>query len=229
MTNEEKQLSEQESLKVITEMIGKVKESYHNTGISLLLWGSCVFIASFITFLQIQYSFNIPFDIWFIVLFAIIPQVIISIKESKQRKFKSYDDVTMGILWLTYAITVFGLVAYQNIVPGATDKFIHKEGWMLLQKWIDGTKPDEVIKPFALSVTSMFLLVYAFPTLVTGVIKKFMPMIIGSIITYLLFVVSLYTSFKYDMICSAIAALVCWFIPGIILRKRYLEKKRGNV
>jgi hypothetical protein len=31
------------------------------------------------------------------------------------------------------------------------------------------------------------------------------------------------------MLLGAIAAIVCWFIPGIILRKKYLAQKKFNV
>ena len=36
---EENKLSENESLKLITEMIGKAKSSYHSNGTSAIMWG----------------------------------------------------------------------------------------------------------------------------------------------------------------------------------------------
>lgn len=226
---EEKELTEQESLRLITEMIQKAKKSYYDTGISPLLWGSAVFIASFVTYLRLQFDFTVPFDIWLIVLFAIIPQIVISVRESKFRKFRSHTDIAIDAIWITYALTLFGLSAYHNIVPAATAKFIHAEGWEMIKHTLNNSKPDEVLMPFTPSPVSIYLLIYAFPTLATGIIKQFKPMTIGGIITYGLFIVSCYTETKYDMLLSAITALVCWFIPGIILRKRYLKQKEVNV
>ena len=229
MVNEEHPLSEKESLRLITEMIQKAKESYYDTGISPLLWGSAVFIASLGTYLQQEFNYQLPFDIWLIVLLAIIPQIFISIRESKFQKFRSYNDLAVDAIWLVYATTLFALIFYQNIVPAATARLINAEGWQLMKHTINGNIPDQPIQPFAPSVTSIFLLVYAFPTLATGLIKQFKPMTVGAIITYGLFIVSCFVESKYDMLLSAMTALLCWFIPGIILRKRYLKQKEVNV
>ncbi len=229
MSSEEHELSEQESLKLITEMIQKAKKSYYDTGISALLWGSAVCIAALGTYLQEEFSFKLPFDIWLIVLFAIIPQIVISIRESKFQKFRSHSDVAVDAVWIVYAATLLGLMIYQNIVPAATERLITAEGWQMVKHTINNSKADEPVWPFAPSITSIFLLVYAFPTLATGLIKQFKPMIIGAIITYGLFIVSCFTETKYDMLLAAVAALACWFIPGMILRKMYLKQKKGDV
>jgi hypothetical protein len=229
MNNEEHQLSEQESLQLITEMIQKAKKSYHETGISALLWGTAVFIASFTNYVQLELDKQLPFDIWLIVLFAIIPQVVINIRESKFRKFRSHTDVAVDAVWIVYAVTLFGLILYQNVVPGVTIKLVHAEGWQMVKHSLNNGVPDEPLRPFAPSFTSILILIYALPTLATGIIKQFRPMMIGAIITYGLFIVSCFTENKYDMLLSALTALVCWFIPGIVLRKRYLKQRKGNV
>ncbi len=229
MAKEEQQLTEQESLRLITDMIQKAKKSYYDTGISPLLWGSAVFIASFVSYLQQEFDYKLPFDIWLIVSFAIIPQIVINIRESKFRKFRSHNDVAVDAIWIVYAATLFGLIIYQNVVPAVTVKLINAEGWQMMKHSIINSSVDEPLRPFAPSITSIFILVYAFPTLATGVIKQFRPMIVGAVITYGLFIISCFTENKYDMLLSAITALVCWFIPGIILRKSYLKQKKGNV
>lgn len=229
MSTPDKPMSEQESLQLITDMIQKAKASYYETGISPLLWGSAVFVAAMLTFLQEQFQFKLPFDIWLIVLFAIIPQVIISMKESKQRKFRSHSDIAVDAVWLTYAITLFGLVAYENIVPAVTNKLLQAEGWQLVRHFTNASKPDEILTPFSLSMTSIYMLIYAFPTLITGIVKQFKPMLWGAIVSYGFFIISLFTVFKYDMLLAAATALACWFIPGIILRKKCLKQKGANV
>lgn len=226
-SNEE--LSEQDSLKLITDMIQKVKYSYHETGISSLLWGSTIFIASFVTFLQIQYRFEMPFSIWWIALIAIIPQVIISSRENKSKKYRSHESAAIGWVWITFAITLFGLIAYQNIVPGASVSLLEQDGWQLMRHYTDGSKPDETIRPFLPSITSLFILIYAFPTLVTGVVCHTRSMTIGAIVSYGFFIASCYTEVKIDFLLSAATALACWFIPGVILRMKYLKLTKQNV
>lgn len=221
---EKEQLSEKESLNIINEMIQKTKATYHDKGISALLWGTVVTIASLVTYARIEYDFKLGFDIWLIVLFAIIPQIFISIQEKRKIKIRKHDDEAIDAVWIVYAITIFGLVAYQNIVPAATINLIKTEGWQMMKHYFDASKQDEIITPFAPSFSSIFILIYAFPTFITGLVKKFKPMIIGGIISYVAFMVSLYTETKYDMLLCALAAICNWLIPGIILRRRYLKK-----
>jgi hypothetical protein len=220
----EKELTPQESLQLIEGMIQKTKANYHDRGISALLWGTVVTIASLVTYARIEFDFNLGFDIWLIVLFAIIPQIFISIQEKRKIKIRKYDDEAIDAVWIVYAISIFGLVAYQNIVPNATNNLLKTEGWQLMKHYLDNTKPDENITPFAPSFSSIFILIYAFPTFITGLVKKFKPMIIGGIISYIAFLFSLYTETKYDMLLCALAAISNWLIPGIILRRRYLKK-----
>jgi hypothetical protein len=223
------ELSEQDSLKLITDMIQKVKYSYHETGVSSLLWGSTIFIASFVSFLRLQFDFKLPFDIWLIALVAIIPQVIISAKEGRSKKFTSHEGKAISWVWITFAITLFGLIAFQIIVPRASGSLIEGEGWQVVKHYTAGNKPDEVIRPFLLSTTSLFILIYAFPTLVTGVVYKCYSMVVGAILAYIFFIISCFTHVKIDFLLAAATALSCWFIPGVILRMRYLKLKKENV
>lgn len=226
---DDKKMTEQESLDLITNMIQKAKGSYHETGIGSLLWGTVVTIASVVTYFQRTYDFYIGFDIWLLVLGAIIPQIIISIQEKKSNKVKKYEDDALNAIWLVFGITIFGLNAYQMIVPDVTDNFIQLEGWQLTKHYLDNTKPDEPINTFTPSIYSLFILIYALPTLVTGMVKKFKPMLYGALITYGLFIWSCFTITEYDFLLGGAAALICWFIPGVILRRKYIAQQQANV
>ncbi len=225
---EEKEFSEQDSLQLIAEMIKKAKGSYHDTGIGSLLWGAVVSIASFMSYLQREYNFTLLIDIWWLVFAAIIPQLYISIKEKKNVKAKQYDNDVVNAVWLVFGISIFALSFFQNIVPVQTEKLFAQDGFTLMKHYTDG-RVDEVIKPFTPSLYSIYILIYAFPTMVTGMVKKFTPMKVGAIVTYGFFMLSLFTQSKYDMLLGSASALVCWFIPGIILRKKYLAQITLNV
>jgi len=226
---DEKKMTEQESLDLITNMIRKAKGSYHETGIGSLLWGTVVAIASFLTYFQRTYDFNIGFDIWLIVLAAIIPQIVISVREKRSTQVKKYEDDALNTVWLVFGISIFGLNFYQSVVPGVTADIIQQEGWQMTKNYLDGSKPDEILKPFPPSFYSLFILLYAFPTLVTGIVKQFKPMLFGAIIAYGLFICSCFTRSEYDWLLGGAAAIICWFIPGIILRRKYLTQQRKHV
>ena len=226
---QEKKLTEQESLALISTMIQRARGSYHDTGVSLLLWGNVVFLASIVSYFQKAYDFSIGFDVWLILPIAIVPQIVISIKERKNKQFKSHTDLAINAVWLVYSFTIFGLVAYSNIIPAATTAILKQEGWQMMKHYTAAQKPDEVLTPVVPSLYSLFMLLYALPTLVTGLVKKFTPMIAGACLAYVLFIVSCFTASKYDMLLGAVVALVCWLIPGVILRKRYLAKQIAHV
>ncbi len=113
MQNEEI-LSEQESLKLITDMISKAKKSYVTKGIASIVWGLLIFICSLLTWAQVQFGFSLGFDVWLFVLAAAIPQVYFSIKEKKQKNYVSHDEQTMTYLWSTFGICIFILTFYNS-------------------------------------------------------------------------------------------------------------------
>ena len=46
----ENELTEQQSLELITRMINKAKDDYRETGVGALMWGSIVVICSLVSF-----------------------------------------------------------------------------------------------------------------------------------------------------------------------------------
>jgi hypothetical protein len=74
----------------------------------------------------------------------------------------------------------------------------------------------------------LFLTLYGFPTFATGYARSFKPMIIGGIACWVFALIGMYISFPYTMLLEAGAAQLAWFIPGLILRRRY-RKARQHV
>lgn len=226
--SEEKKLTEQESLQLIAEMIQKVKGGFHESGASAILWGGVVAFCGMVSFAEMQWNFNIGFDVWLLIFLAIFPQLYIVFQEKKKKSVKTYQEAATDNIWMVYAISVAAVVLYQNIVPGVSDKLMVSDGIQLLQKNIK-TGELKDFHFFIPGISSVYLIVYAFPTIATGLFNKFKPMIYGALICYSLFIISLYTSFKYDMLLMGLAGIVNWLIPGLILRNRYLKGNAVNV
>jgi hypothetical protein len=221
----EKNLTEHESLKLITEMIHQAKGTINENGTSCILWGSAVGVSGLVNFAELQWHFYIGFDIWLLTLAAFIPQIFISIRESRQRKVLTHTESTLNVIWLVYTISIISLIFYLNIVPHVSDQMASAEGTKILLTHADGkTVPFHY---FPLSGGSLLLLVYAIPTLATGLITKFRPMIYGAILCYILFFISCYTNSAYDMLWNGLAGICNWFIPGLILRRKYSRKKKA--
>ena len=110
----ENQLTEQESLKLINEMISKAKKSYVTKGIASMVWGALMIICGLLTWAQIEFRFFLGFDIWLLLLVAVIPQVYFSIQEKRQKNFVGHDEQTMNYLWSSFGICIFILSFYNN-------------------------------------------------------------------------------------------------------------------
>jgi hypothetical protein len=195
---QEKELSGQESLDLIAKMISKAKADYLDTGLSALLWGSVIVICSLVTY--VNYSLKMPaLDyIWFLTIVAVIPQVVIAVREGKERKHKSYDGELMGGIWIAFGITMFVL------------------GYVFFRFPTSGEP-------------AIYLTIYGIPTFATGYARRFRPMLLGSIACWIFAILSLWAGFPNTMLCMAAGALLAWFIPGLILRTRYLKAKQQHV
>jgi len=217
---EETTMNEQESLRLITQMINKAKNSFYDTGVGPILWGSVVAFCSLVSWAERYYNFDLPFDIWLLTLVAILPQVYISIKEKKKRQAKSYNDVAMDYIWLCFGISIF-LVIHIN------SAFVHQLADVYQEyKTATGKWPAFGLSSYA---SSLMLLLYGFPTIITGAIMKFKPMLWGGVACWLCCVISVYTTTTVDMLLTAFAAIVMWLVPGIILWRRFQKKKAAHV
>ncbi len=111
---EENKMTEQESLKLISEMINKAKQSYITKGTAPMVWGVLIILCSLATWAQVEFQFSLGFDVWLLVFIAVIPHIYIAIKEKKQKKFVGHDEQTMTYVWATFGICIFLLSFYNS-------------------------------------------------------------------------------------------------------------------
>ena len=182
-------LTENESLKLITEMIGRAKSSYHSNGTSAILWGAVIFFCSVFNFIQLQYDLPIDFDVWWLMWLALVPQIIAVFRSKRQKNFVSYEETSLGFVWWAFAAAILMMMLFN---------FYYR--------------PSHSI--------SIYLILFGLPTFITGGMFRFRPMIMGGIICWILFVLSLYYDIKTGLLLMALAAVSAWLIPGIILRKK---------
>lgn len=190
--------TEQDSLKLINEMIGKAKKSHIEKGIASILWGALVFFCSMYTWAEVHFNFN-GGDPWILTLIALGVQIFFAIKESKKKNYKSYEADVLGAVWGAFGVSMFLLIMYSNKNPS------HGE------------------------IASLFMMLYAFPTFVTGKVTKFIPMVYGGIVCWAAALISIYTAFEIDNLLMAACGLSAWLIPGIILWNRYKKNQAANV
>ncbi len=214
---EEKQLTEQESLHLITMMINKAKDSYHDTGVGAMMWGTIIAVCSLVKLSELHFGFRLPFDIYWLTFLAVVPQIFITIREKKERKVKTYDDAYMDYLWLGFGISIFLLIFITNSIFSVWEPVSIE--YTKLAAHSPAFKFREYIAP-------LFLLLYGMPTFVTGAACKFKPMLYGGILCWVCCIITIYTTIKVDLLLTAFSAIFAWLIPGIIMEREYKKAKR---
>ena len=219
MEEQEKPLSEKESLELITTMINKAKISYYDTGISAIMWGAVIAFCSLEKLAELQFGYRLPIDIYFLTFVAVIPQIYFSIKESKQRKVKSFDDDYLDYIWLGFGICIFLLILISNTIQGNLNPLIER------YNELEG-KTDWTQFRFGEYIMSLYLMFYGLPTFITGAACKFKPMLWGGLFCWASCVVALFTPIKIDLVLVAVSAILAWFIPGLLMEKEYRIYKK---
>jgi hypothetical protein len=218
ITMEERKLSEKESLDLIATMINQAKNAYHDTGMSSMMWGAVIAICSLVKFSELQFNFQLPFDIYWLTVAAVIPQVFISMKENKERKVITYDDIYMKYLWLGFGITIGLMILIVNVMAN---------NWQPLAEEYNKLAGKKSSFQFYEFIGPLFLILYGMPTFVTGAACKFKPMFWGGILCWVCCVISVFTNIRIDQLLICFSALFAWLIPGIIMEKDYRKAKRG--
>ena len=197
MSNEN-QLTEQESLDLITKMINKAKSDFRETGVGALMWGTIITVCALVSFVNYYQKWQWAQYVWLLTVMAVIPQIIISVRENRRKKYRSYNEDAMGGIWISFGVSIL-LLSFFSTVYELQNAYV------------------------------LFLILYGIPTFATGIARRFPPMIVGGIACWVFAIISMYTIFPYAMLLTAAAAIIAWFIPGIILRKRYLKAKKNDV
>ena len=191
---EEKVLTEKESLALITGMISKAKNHYHESGSSALLWGFANVICFVLAYLQEENWISLPFNPFWFMLLAVILQVFFSWKERASKATVTFKDETHYYVWLAFGISILIV----TVAGGFSDI-----GYIVLP---------------------LILLLFGMPTFISGCIKKFKPLIYGGIICWILSVISFFYRENEVFLLVAMGAFFAWVIPGFILRKNYYNK-----
>ena len=216
---EKKVMSHQESLALINIMINKAKDGYRSTGISAMMWGIVVAICALVKLAEIHFRFRLPFDINLLSLVAIIPQVILYIREKKNKKATSYEEDFLKPIWLGFGIALFLLIFIINMMFDGYGP-VYREYVALV-----GHKPVFQFQEFVLP---LFLMLYGLPTFITGMGCKFKPMLWGGIICWASCIIAVFTEVRVDFLLTAFSAITAWLIPGILMKREYIKYKKNQ-
>lgn len=199
---EEKQMTGQEGLALINQMIGKARNEINDNGLGWLLWGAMIFLASMTTYFIIEFRIDVDLYIgWNIFGLIAVPAMIYqTVRRSRNTRVKTYVDDLLYLFDIGFAVCIFVVIISINV----------------------GVPPGQGF--------GYFLMVYAFLMLVQGGAIRFRPLYIGAIINWTGAIAIFYINdFRYDMLVTAGAVFIGYIIPGLMLRRQYARRTRAGL
>ncbi len=207
---EEKNLSEQESLQIIQQMIQSAKQEQKDDGKGWIIWGWLLFAPSVLTFINIQYGWFKDIAVFWNA-FGILSLVLLFYTCTryfffrKRSRVKTYTNDLFEKLNIGFFICLCFIILSMNL----------------------GVSP---VKGFALLIS-----LYGFWILIYGTALNFRPSIIAAFVTWAIGFVALFVNkfvdsnseqFQWIMLLHAAAALCGYIIPGHIANKEFNKLKR---
>lgn len=103
----EKQLSEKESLQLINRMIHEAKGYFYESGMAALVYGFSILLCSVLAWLRDRHNIDFPFHPFYILVPVFFIQSFIQIREEKKKKAKTFTDEAIDYVWTGYFLSVF--------------------------------------------------------------------------------------------------------------------------
>ena len=192
---QDENFSPQESLRLIESMINQAKNRFSEDGFLYLLWGWAVLVCSTAQFVLMHF-YHSPYHyyVWIVTWVLLIYQVFYLRKKYKKERVRTYASNIIGFVWLTFLIMIFLLSFLIGNMEGA-DYYRH--------------------------ISPIMLATYGMPVFLSGVILRFLPLILGGIGCWVLSIIAPMVEYEYQLLLVPAAMLIAWIIPGYLLRKKY--------
>jgi uncharacterized membrane protein len=114
MENEEKMMTGEESLKIITEMINKTKVNIRQGSFHLLFWGWLITVCSLSEWLIIKLtSYPHPYYVWILVIPGAIVSMIYGSVNGRKAKVNTYADILYMWTWIGFLFSAIVLFIVQ--------------------------------------------------------------------------------------------------------------------
>jgi len=189
----EKEMSPQESLRLIEKMIGEAKKQFSENGHLYLIWGWVVFFCSVSEFiLRTVFHYQYFYAVWFLTWPVVIYQIWYLSRKRKTTRVRTYADRLIGFVWLTFVILA------------------------MLLTWILPASTAQVV-----NVMPVVLALYGMPTFLSGIALRFNPLVWGGISCWALCIATIFIPVNIQDLCVPVAMLSAWIIPGYLLKARF--------
>jgi hypothetical protein len=114
METEEKQLSQEESLRIIHEMIAAAKNDVKADAFIFLLWGYLVFIASISQFILAMMNVEHNDIVWLLMPVGGVVTIIYSIRKNKTVKTKTHISEFLKYIWIAFGVAMVVVMCFHS-------------------------------------------------------------------------------------------------------------------
>lgn len=197
----EKKMSESESLELIRNMIQTARDEHNDNGLGWRVWGWVLFVASFGTYLSMEFRWKGSYWLWNLALpVGIVLMVLSALRKRTHKKNLTYAQDLLDRIGIGFFASLLSMIAGINIYFAYT------------------TDPGDI------DFWGFFYILYAFWMYIHGSALKFRPLIIGAVLNWLAGILMFRISdMKYEMLIGAIAILLGYLVPGYLL---FLQSKK---
>jgi hypothetical protein len=197
----EKELTEQESLLIIQQMINTAKKEQKDDGRGWIVWGWLLLAASVFTYINLQVKWVSTFFFWnwfgLIAMVLLLYATLRKLMFPGREKVRTYTRDLLNKLTIGYFVTLFFIIISINV----------------------GVPPT---KGFALLIG-----LYGFWVLIYGAVLGFRPSIVAAFATWALGIAALFVrGFDMVMLCHAAAVISGFIVPGYMAQSEFRKIKR---
>lgn len=185
----ERELTKDESLELISDMITQAKRNLARGGsFYFLLWGWVVLLANLGHYLIAVYDlYPYPYIVWALTIPAAVASMWHGAMRSKKAHVKSHLDSVYGLLWLGVMISVLIILFFMGDVSYNT---------------------NAIILTFA-----------GLGTFISGCMLRFNPLIMGGVALWVASIIAFNLAPIDQYLVGAVGILAGYLIPGYLLKK----------
>jgi hypothetical protein len=125
MENEEKLMTGEESLKIISEMINKTKVNIRQGSFHLLFWGWLIFFCSITEYSLLNFThISSPWYIWFLTIPGAFVSLIYGFMTGRKERVHTYAGILYVWTWIGFLVTAILLFILMSKNLGTITPFI---------------------------------------------------------------------------------------------------------
>ena len=195
----DQQMTGEQSLEIIQQMIAQAKTNITDSGFGWLLWGTMIFLTCVSTYIFIDIGSENIFLGWNI--FGLITVILLTydIIKHKKKQVRTYVDDLLKLVDIGFIICLFTIIISINVAVSPNSGF------------------------------GFFLMIFAFLMLIKGGVVKSNSLMIGAVVNWAgAIAIFINKEFRYDMLIMAAAVLIGYIIPGLQLRSNYRKSRHGT-